>query len=215
MANPLPRACKSINDLNVGDTFRHTYSVSDGDVQKFAELSGDFNPAHFNEDYAKGTVFKTRIAHGMISVAKFSGIFGMDMPGLGAIWGGQNLKFLAPVLLNEPYTAVAQVKEKGDKNVVFTCWVEDKEGKHVLEGEGVLYPIPQKVKDKMVADGTLRGCWRDRGRSAASVPEAARSRSPPASREAGGPTELGCCVQLTSSWVCRRAPCRWPSDPRR
>ena len=157
MANPLPRACKSINDLNVGDTLRHTYSVSDSDVQKFAELSGDFNPAHFNEDYAKGTVFKTRIAHGMISVAKFSGIFGMDMPGLGAIWGGQTLKFLAPVLLNEPYTAVAEVKEKGEKNVIFACWVEDKEGKRVLEGEGVLYPIPQKVKDKMVADGTLAG----------------------------------------------------------
>jgi 3-hydroxybutyryl-CoA dehydratase len=155
MTNPLPRACKSINDLNVGDTFRLKYSVSDADVQKFGEISGDFNPAHFNEEYAKGTVFKGRIAHGMISVAKFSGIFGMDMPGLGAIWGSQNLKFLAPVQLHEAYTAVAVVKEKGDKNVVFTCWVEDKEGKHVLEGEGVLYPIPQKVKDKMVADGAL------------------------------------------------------------
>jgi 3-hydroxybutyryl-CoA dehydratase len=79
MANPLPRACKSINELSVGDTFRQEYSISSGDVQKFAEISGDFNPAHFNEEYAKGTVFKTRIAHGMISVAKFSGIFGMDM----------------------------------------------------------------------------------------------------------------------------------------
>jgi 3-hydroxybutyryl-CoA dehydratase len=155
MANPLPRACKSINDLNVGDTFRLKYSVSDADVQKFGEISGDFNPAHFNEEYAKGTVFKGRIAHGMISLAKISGIFGMDMPGLGAIWGSQNVKFLAPVPLNEPYTAVAVVKEKGEKNIVFSCWVEDKEGKHVLEGEGVLYPIPQKVKDKMVADGAL------------------------------------------------------------
>jgi 3-hydroxybutyryl-CoA dehydratase len=157
MANPLPRACKSLNDLAVGDTFRLPYAISAADVQKFAELSGDFNPAHFNEDYAKGTVFKTRIAHGMISVAKFSGIFGMDMPGLGAIWGGQKLTFLAPVFLDQPYTAVAQVKEKGEKNVVFACWVEDKDGKHVLEGEGVLYPIPQKVKDKMVADGSLAG----------------------------------------------------------
>ena len=74
MTNPLPRACKSINDLNVGDTFRQKYSISDSDVQKFGEISGDFNPAHFNEDYAKGTIFKNRIAHGMISVAKFSGI---------------------------------------------------------------------------------------------------------------------------------------------
>jgi 3-hydroxybutyryl-CoA dehydratase len=155
MTNPLPRACKSINDLNVGDAFRLEYSISDTDVQKFGEISGDFNPAHFNEDYAKGTIFKNRIAHGMISVAKFSGIFGMDMPGLGAIWGGQNLKFLAPVYLDKPYIAVAVVKEKGEKNVVFTCWVEDKEGSRVLEGEGILYPIPQKVKDKMAADGTL------------------------------------------------------------
>jgi 3-hydroxybutyryl-CoA dehydratase len=155
MTNPLPRACKSINDLNVGDAFRLEYSISDTDVQKFGEISGDFNPAHFNEDYAKGTIFKNRIAHGMISVAKFSGIFGMDMPGLGAIWGGQNLKFLAPVYLDKPYIAVAVVKEKGEKNVVFTCWVENKEGSRVLEGEGILYPIPQKVKDKMAADGTL------------------------------------------------------------
>jgi 3-hydroxybutyryl-CoA dehydratase len=155
MTNPLPRACKTLDDLKVGDTYRLEYSISDADVQKFAELSGDFNPAHFNEEYAKGTVFKTRIAHGMISVAKFSGIFGMDMPGLGAIWGGQSLKFLAPVQLNQPYTAIAQVKEKGEKNVIFACWVEDKEGNHMLEGEGLLYPIPQKVKDKMEAEGVL------------------------------------------------------------
>lgn len=155
MTNPLPRACKTLNELEFGDTYRLEYSISDADVQKFAELSGDFNPAHFNEEYAKGTVFKTRIAHGMISVAKFSGIFGMDMPGLGAIWGGQTLKFLAPVQLNQPYTAIAQVKEKGEKNVIFACWVEDKDGNRVLEGEGTLYPIPQKVKDKMQAEGAL------------------------------------------------------------
>lgn len=156
MTNPLPRACKSLNELNVGETFRLDYVISDADVQKFAEISGDFNPAHFDEEYAKGTVFKNRIAHGMISLAKFSGIFGMDMPGLGAIWGGQNVKFLAPVQLNQTYTAVATIKEKGDKNVIFSCWVEDKDGKHMLEGEGILYPIPQKVKDKLEADGALQ-----------------------------------------------------------
>jgi hypothetical protein len=59
------------------------------------------------------------------------------------------------VQLNQPYTAVARVKEKGEKNVVFSCWVEDRQGTHVLEGEGILYPIPQKVKDKLAADGAL------------------------------------------------------------
>ena len=87
MANPLPRGCKTLNEIKVGDEFRQPYQVTDTDVQKFAEISGDFNPAHFNDDYAAKTVFKGRIAHGMISVAKFSGIFGMDLPGLGAIWG--------------------------------------------------------------------------------------------------------------------------------
>lgn len=156
MANPRARSCKSIADIKVGDEIRHTYSVTEADVQKFAEISGDFNPAHFDEEYARGTVFKNRIAHGMISVAKFSGMFGMDLPGLGAIWGGQTVKFLAPVPLNVPHTAVARVKEKGEKNIVFECWVEDASGKRVLEGEGVLYPIPQKVKAGMEADGKLK-----------------------------------------------------------
>jgi acyl dehydratase len=149
MANPKPRSCKSINDIKVGDTFKQPYSVTDSDVQKFAEISGDFNPAHFNAEYASKTIFKNRIAHGMISVAKFSGIFGMDLPGLGAIWGAQSAKFLAPVQLNQPYTAIARAKEVAEKFVVFETWVEDKDGKRVLEGEGTLYPIPQKVKDGM------------------------------------------------------------------
>jgi 3-hydroxybutyryl-CoA dehydratase len=147
--NPKPRACKTINDIQVGDTFRQTYRVTAADVQKFAEISGDFNPAHFDETYAAQTVFKQRIAHGMISVAKFSGIFGMDLPGLGAIWGAQSAKFLAPVQLNTPYTAIARAKEKAEKFIIFETWVEDATGKRMLEGEGTLYPIPQKVKDAM------------------------------------------------------------------
>ncbi|MBI1309528.1 MAG: hydratase [Proteobacteria bacterium] len=149
MTNPKPRNCLTINEIKAGDTFKQPYTITDADVQKFAEISGDFNPAHFNQDYAAKTVFKGRIAHGMISVAKFSGIFGMDLPGLGAIWGAQSVKFLAPVKLNQPYLAVAQAKQVAEKFVVFDTWVEDAEGKRVLEGEGTLYPIPQKVKDGM------------------------------------------------------------------
>lgn len=155
MTNPMPRNCRTINEIKVGDELRQPYSISDADVQKFAEISGDFNPAHFNEEYASKTVFKGRIAHGMISVAKFSGIFGMDLPGLGAIWGAQSAKFLAPVKLNTTYTAIARAKEVAEKFVIFETWVEDAEGKRMLEGEGTLYPIPQKVKDAMVAEGTL------------------------------------------------------------
>ena len=149
MTNPKPRACLTLSDLTVGQKFKQPYTITDTDLQKFAELSGDFNPAHFNDEYAASTRFGQRIAHGMISVAKFSGIFGMDMPGLGAIWGGQTIKFLAPVLLNKPYTAVAEVKSIEEKFAVCTTYAEDAEGNRVLEGEATLYPIPQKVKDGM------------------------------------------------------------------
>ncbi len=147
--NPKPRACKTLADIVVGDEFRQPYRITDADIHKFAEISGDFNPAHFNDEYAAKTVFKGRIAHGMISVAKFSGIFGMDLPGLGAIWGAQSVKFLAPVKINEPYTAIARAKEVSEKYCIFECWAEDATGKRVLEGEGTLYPIPQKVRDAM------------------------------------------------------------------
>ncbi len=149
MTHPKPRACLTLSDLKLGDKVEWDYQISDEDVQKFGEISGDFNPAHFNDAYASKTVFKGRIAHGMISVAKFSGIFGMDMPGLGAIWGAQSVKFLAPVKLNTPYKAIAEVKEVHEKFVIFSTWCEDAEGNKVLEGEGTLYPIPQKVKDGM------------------------------------------------------------------
>lgn len=155
MSTPKPRTCKTINEIKVGDEFRQEYKITDEDLRKFAEISGDFNPAHFNDDYASKTVFRGRIAHGMISVAKFSGIFGMDLPGLGAIWGAQSAKFLAPVQLNTSYTAIARAKEVAEKYVVFDTWVEAADGKRMLEGEGTLYPIPQKVKDAMVAEGTL------------------------------------------------------------
>ena len=149
MSNPKPRACFTIEELEVGQTFEQPYQITEADVQKFGEIPGDFNPAHFDEAYASGTRFGTRIAHGMISVAKFSGIFGMDMPGLGAIWAAQSAKFLAPVYMNKPYTAVAKVTKKTDKFAVFETYCVDAEGNRVLEGEGTLYPIPAKVRDAM------------------------------------------------------------------
>ena len=145
------RRCMSIEEFQVGDKFEKDYSVSYEMVRKFAEISGDWNPAHHDAEYAANTVFKKQIAHGMISVAQFSGIFGMDMPGLGAIWMNQSAKFLAPVYLDQPYKAVVEVKEvNAERNVVvFDTYCMDAEGKKVVEGEGALKPIPAKVKAKM------------------------------------------------------------------
>ena len=153
MTNPLPqpRACLTINDITLGQKFSKNYSVSYEMVKKFAEISGDWNPVHHDAAFAATTIFKQQIAHGMISVAQFSGIFGMDLPGLGAIWLQQSATFRAPVYLDQPYTAVAEVVGiDADKNtVIFKTYCTDASGKVVLEGEGHLKPIPQKVKDAM------------------------------------------------------------------
>ena len=141
----------TIEDFKIGDEFTKTYQVDNEMVRKFAEISGDWNPVHHDAEFAKGTVFKRQIAHGMISVAQFSGIFGMDMPGLGAIWTQQNAKFLAPVYLDLPYTAKVVVEEVDpEKNtVVFETTCLDADGNLVLTGKGILKPLPLKVKQKM------------------------------------------------------------------
>ena len=148
-----PRACKVVSELKVGDRFVRDYSVSYDDVRKFSEISGDWNPAHHDPEYAKTTIFKDQIAHGLISVAKFSGILGMDYPGLGTIYLNQDVQFLAPVYLDSPYKAVMEVcSVDAEKNtVVFESWCEDADGNKVLTGKAVAKPIPQKVRDKMAS----------------------------------------------------------------
>lgn len=153
MSLPKPRACLTIDDLEIGQEFTKEYSISYSDVVKFSEISDDWNPAHHDADYAATTFFKKQIAHGMISVAKFSGIFGMDTPGLGTIWLQQGVTFLAPAYLDQPYTAKATVKEldKETNTAIFLCECFDAEGKKILTGEGAVKPIPAKVKAKMAA----------------------------------------------------------------
>lgn len=143
-----PRACKTIDELFVGERYERDYLITDQDVAAFGALSGDFNPVHFDDAYAKTTIFGSRIAHGMISVAKFSGIFGMDMPGLGTIWISQSVSFIKPVYIGQPYKAVAEVTKLDRRRATVSTWVEDMAGVKVLEGEAVVMPISAQAKAK-------------------------------------------------------------------
>ena len=147
-----PRACKTIDDLSVGDRIERPYIITDEDLRKFAELSDDWNPLHFDEEYAASTMFKRRIAHGLISLAKFSGIFGMDMPGLGTLWETQDVRFIAPVHVGESYKAVAEVTNKDRRRATVATWVEDEFGKRVLEGTAVVIPISAAVRKTIAPD---------------------------------------------------------------
>ena len=77
---------KTIDKLNIGDTAKFAKTVSESDIYLYAGITGDFNPAHINEDYAKNTFFKTRIAHGMLSAGFISTVIGNELPGTGSIY---------------------------------------------------------------------------------------------------------------------------------
>lgn len=146
-----PRACKTADELAVGDRITVSYIVTDDDLRKFAEISGDWNPLHFDDGYAARSMFRKRIAHGMISLAKFSGIFGMDLPGLGTLWETQQVRFAGPVFLDTPYKAIAEVIEKDRRRVLIATWVEDENGIRVLEGQANVIPISESARKRMTA----------------------------------------------------------------
>lgn len=131
-------------DLEVGMTAVFGKTVTDADICIFAGVSGDTNPVHLNDDYAKATMFKGRIAHGMFGASLISAVLGTKLPGPGCIYVSQNLRFKAPVRVGDTLIARATVKNllPQKKFVEFdtVCTVD---GKAVMEGEAILM-VPAK-----------------------------------------------------------------------
>jgi 3-hydroxybutyryl-CoA dehydratase len=98
-------------DLAVGQTAVFAKTVTEADIVLFAAVSGDTNPVHVNEEYASQTMFKGRIAHGMLSASLISTVFGTKLPGPGCIYIAQNLKFKAPVKIGDTVVAKVEVTE--------------------------------------------------------------------------------------------------------
>ena len=101
----------NIQDLQPGMTASIAKTVTEADVVLFAGISMDTNPVHLNEEYARTTRFEGRIAHGMLSAGFISAVLGTKMPGAGAIYLGQTLKFKAPVRIGDTVVATLTVKE--------------------------------------------------------------------------------------------------------
>ncbi|MCL2286340.1 MAG: MaoC family dehydratase [Firmicutes bacterium] len=132
----------TISELTVGQSASFGKTIAESDIYMFAGISGDINPAHTNEEYAKNTMFKTRIAHGMLCGGLISAVLGMQLPGPGTIYLKQDLKFLAPVFIGDTITATCTVKEIfAEKNrVIFECGVVNQQGKLVISGEATVMP---------------------------------------------------------------------------
>lgn len=133
---------KTINQIKIGDEAFQTKVITDQDLKMFGEVTNDLNPVHFDEDYASKTMFKKRIAHGMLVGSLFSKVFGMQLPGEGSIYISQSLKFRRPVYLGDEIKAVVTVKELNiEKNrVYFDCVAYNQAGDKVIVGEAEMMP---------------------------------------------------------------------------
>jgi len=100
-----------LEDLEVGMSDSFAKTITDADVCMFAGISGDTNPVHINDDYAKTTIFEKRIVHGMFSAALISTVAGTKLPGPGAIYVDQQIKFRAPVFIGDTAKATLTVEE--------------------------------------------------------------------------------------------------------
>ncbi len=97
MLDNQPRGTICIEDLEIGMTRHLRKTVTDRDIELFAEVSTDRNPVHLDDDYARDTIFEGRIAHGMLTAGLISAVIGEQLPGHGTVYLGQTLKFMAPV----------------------------------------------------------------------------------------------------------------------
>ena len=133
----------TIEQIVVGMQVSYSHTVTDADVKAYAGLSGDNNPVHMSDEYARSSRFKERIAHGLFSAGFFSALFGTRLPGPGCVYVSQSLLFKAPVYLQDTVQAIVCVKAVNlrKRTVSFRtyCTVKDQT---VIDGDAEIY-IPK------------------------------------------------------------------------
>lgn len=129
---------RTFEDMAVGQKAMVEHTVTEEDVEAFAKLSGDYNPLHMDEDYAKTTMFGGRIAHGALSASYISAILGNDLPGPGAVFTDLSMRFRRPVRIGDTVTATAEVIET------------------IERGNRVVLAVKCEVAGKVVVDGEAR-----------------------------------------------------------
>jgi len=126
--------------IKTGDTYSHEVTFKQSDVDMYAKITGDTNPIHLDPEYAAKTPFKRPIVHGFLSGAVFSKVFGTLFLGEGSIYLYQDMKFVAPVYVDQPYIATFKVIDVNtEKHIgVINCTLEDMQGKIYINGTAKL-----------------------------------------------------------------------------
>ena len=133
------------DELSVGQSAETVHVVGEADIEAFAAVSGDVNPVHMDETFARTTAFGGRIAHGMLAAAYISAVLGNQLPGAGSIYLSQSLRFRRPVKIGDPVTARVTVKAldpaKGHATFETQALVN---GKTVVDGEALIL-VPRRT----------------------------------------------------------------------
>lgn len=124
------------DEITIGQKASYTKEIQEKDIQLFAAVSGDVNPVHLDAEFAAGTPFKERIAHGMLTGAIISAALALELPGPGTIYLGQTLRFRLPVKIGDTVTVQLEVTDKRDdkKFVTLDCKAVNQAGKTVASG---------------------------------------------------------------------------------
>lgn len=133
---PAPR-----KTLRVGDSGKFTKVISEKDIFRFADASGDYNPLHIDETYARNTRFGKRVAHGILTAGIISNVLGSDIPGIGTIFLQLQIRFYKPVFINDRITATAMVEEiiQTDRiRMLVSC--TNQNGEDVAIGNAIVIP---------------------------------------------------------------------------
>ena len=143
---------KIFDEIEIGASASLTHKLTRRDIELFAVMSGDVNPAHVDPEYAKSDMFHKIIAHGMWGGALISTVLGTELPGPGTIYLDQTLKFLGPVTLGDTVTVTVTASEKDEKHhrIRFDCKCANQNGKVVIDGSALVIAPTEKIKRQRI-----------------------------------------------------------------
>lgn len=142
----------NFDEIKIGDVAELKHVITKKDVLDFATLTGDFNPLHMDENYAKKTLFQEPVVHGMLSASFISTVIGTLLPGGGALWLSQTLEFLRPAHLGDTIRVIATVKQKSQSTrvLILSVIVSNQNGEELIKGESSVKVLEVRDEEKIV-----------------------------------------------------------------
>jgi len=133
-------------EIEIGESFSVSKGITEADIANFAGVIGDFNPIHFDHEYAKTTIFGKKLAHGMLTASFISTAIGCGIPGKGALYLSQEIKFVKPVFIGDVVTARVEVQEKIDtkRQLILKTIVVNQNGDIVVDGKATIMVMKKR-----------------------------------------------------------------------